>query len=101
MTMFCHFHTLIYHKKPYNAVILARGISAATQRPKVLDFENLVHDFSEGVRISVQILGATVITIRRTPICRQGVCRGGILKHLVFNILYFRGWIKHIFDAVD
>ena len=53
MATFCHFHTLIYHKMPYNAVILAKGISAATQRPKALDFKNLVHDFSEGVRISV------------------------------------------------
>ena len=54
MATFCHFHTLINHKKPYNAVILAKGISAATQRPKALNFDNLVHDFSEGVRISVQ-----------------------------------------------
>ena len=54
MATFCHFHTLINHKKPYNAVILAKGISAATQRPKALDFKNLVHDFSEGVRITVQ-----------------------------------------------
>ena len=54
MAKFCHFHTLNHHEKPYNAVILAKGISAATQRPKALDFKNLVHDFSEGVRISVQ-----------------------------------------------
>ena len=58
MATFCHFHTLINHKKPYNAVILAKGISAATQRPKALDFENLVHDFSEGVRISVPCLSS-------------------------------------------
>ena len=58
MITFSHFHTLIYHKKYYNAVILAKGISAATERPKALDFKNLVHDFSEGVRISVQ--GGTI-----------------------------------------
>ena len=63
MSSFCHFHTLINHKKPYNAVMLAKGISVATQRPKKLDFKNLVHDFSEGVRISVHGLNKLKINV--------------------------------------
>ena len=44
---------------------------------------------------------ATVITVWKTPICKRGVCKRSILKHPVFNILNFRGWIKCIFDTVD
>ena len=29
---------------------------------------------------------------------KRGVCKWGILKHPVFNVLKFRGWIKYIFD---
>ena len=32
--------------------------------------------------------------------CKQGVCKWGILKHPVFNILNFRGWIQLIFDKI-
>ena len=39
---------------------------------------------------------ATVIPIWKTAICKRG-----ILKHPVFNVLNFRGWIKSIFDTVD
>ena len=41
---------------------------------------------------------ATVIPIWKTPICKQGACKWGILKHPVFNVLNFRGWIKLIYD---
>ena len=41
-------------------------------------------------------LEATVI-----PIWKTSVCKRGILKHPVFNILNFRGWIKRIFNTVD
>jgi len=34
-------------------------------------------------------------------ICKQGICKSGILKHPIFNVLNFRGWIKLIFDKVD
>ena len=40
--------------------------------------------------------GATVI-----PIWKTAVCKRGILKHPVFNVLNFRGWIKHIFHTRD
>ena len=36
-----------------------------------------------------------------TLIWKMAICKRGILKHPVFNILNFRGWIKHIFDTVD
>ena len=38
---------------------------------------------------------ATVTTIWKTAICKWG-----ILKHLVFNVLNFRGWIKLIYDKI-
>ena len=44
---------------------------------------------------------ATVIPVWKTPVCKRGACKQGILKHPVFNVLNFRGWIKHIFDIVD
>ena len=32
---------------------------------------------------------------------KRGVCKWGILKHPIFNVLNFRGWIKRIFDTTD
>ena len=54
MVVFCHFHTLNYHKNPNQPVMLAKGVSAATKKPITHNSENLVPDFSEEVRISVQ-----------------------------------------------
>ena len=44
---------------------------------------------------------ATVTPIWETAICKWGICKQDILKHPIFNVLNFRGWIKHIFDTVD
>ena len=43
---------------------------------------------------------ATVIPVWKTPVCKQGACKRGILKHPVFNIVNFRGWIWFIFDKI-
>ena len=44
---------------------------------------------------------ATVNTVWKIPVCKWGVCKRDILKHPVFNVLKFKGWIKRIFDTVD
>ena len=33
-------------------------------------------------------------------ICKRGICKWDILKHPVFNVLNFRGWIKLIYDKI-
>ena len=34
-----------------------------------------------------------------TPVWKMTICKWGILKHTVFNVLNFRGWIKLIYDT--
>ena len=50
---FCPFNTLDHHKNPYKPIMFAKEISTDTQGKKKLNFENFVHYFSEGVRITV------------------------------------------------
>ena len=58
------------------------------------DFEYFrVLEAREDIKLSPE---ATVIPVWKTPVCKRG-----ILKHPVFNVLNFRGWIKRIFDTVD
>ena len=35
------------------------------------------------------------------PVWKTADCKWGNLKHPVFNVLNFRGWMKLIFDTVD
>ena len=44
---------------------------------------------------------ATVIPVWKMAVCKQGDWKRGILKHPIFNVLNFIGWIKPIFDTVD
>ena len=57
-----------------------------------------VHEGKEVVQESPE---ATVISVWKTPVCKRGACKQGILKHPVFNVLNFRSWIKRIFDTVN
>ena len=43
---------------------------------------------------------ATVTTVWKTPVCKWGVCKRGILKCPVSYVLNFRGWIKLIYDKI-
>ena len=43
---------------------------------------------------------ATVTTVWKTAICKQGVSKRGILKCPVSYVLNFRGWIKLIYDKI-
>ena len=43
---------------------------------------------------------ATVTTVWKTPVCKWGVCKRGILKCPVSYVMNFRGWIKLIYDKI-
>ena len=37
-------------------------------------------------------------SVWKMVVCKKSVCKRGILKYPVFNVLYFRNWIKLIYD---
>ena len=43
---------------------------------------------------------ATVISVWKMAVYKWSFCKQGILKHPVFDVLNFRGWIKLIHDKI-
>ena len=86
--------TLLLCKTKYYSVLLGVKGASRTQTWKRL------YQMHQAMAEQWQRPEATVIPVWKTSVCKRGICKGDILKHPIFNVLNFRGWIKLSFDTV-